>query len=191
MLLIAALLMLGLAQATAVVTPSYPAHAVSGGTVVAVLQVSAGAVRSVDIRQGDDPFVEPVRAALGGWRFHDPAGGKVLVVVSFRSPYLSPIGSGSRGLGAVRTTPGLAAPTNVVEPAYPPNSLGEGSVVLRLTINEGGSVSKVRVVQGLGVLTDACVAAARQWKFNPARTGKGTVAPSEAYAVCVIRRPVL
>jgi outer membrane biosynthesis protein TonB len=79
----------------------------------------------------------------------------------------------------------------VVEPAYPPNSLGEGGVVLRLELSESGSISKVKVVQGLGDLTGSCVSAVSQWKFAPAYSGTGKSLASEAYAVFVLRRPVL
>src|SRR5690554_3354834 len=46
----------------------------------------------------------------------------------------------------------------------------EGSVILELTINTAGDVSKVEVVEGLGFgLDEAAANAVRQFKFQPAR----------------------
>jgi hypothetical protein len=63
--------------------------------------------------------------------------------------------------------------------------------VLRLNVNAEGSVSKVRIVKDLGDITGACAAAARSWRFVPALDSKGAIVPSEVYAVCVVRRPVV
>jgi len=184
-------LMLALIEAVTVVGPAYPPNAIAGGTVVAVLHVSTGSVDRIEILQGDEPFVAPVRSALSGWRFKDSEAGNVLVVVDFRTPNLYSTGSPARKIAPARPVPGLAYPEKVVETAYPPNSLAQGSVVLALDLSETGSVSKVRIVQGLGSLTEACVSAVRKWLFVPARDNKGIATASEAYAVCVVRRPIL
>ncbi|MBZ5496804.1 MAG: energy transducer TonB [Acidobacteriia bacterium] len=186
-----AVLMLAFAEAVTVVGPAYPPNAIAGGNVVALLHVSAGSVKQVEILQGDPPFVAPARASLGSWRFKATENSNVLVVVNFRSPNLYSTGSAAQKLAVSHPVPGALYPTNVIEPAYPPNSMAEGSVVLHLDVTEAGSVSSVKVVQGLGSLTAACSAAARQWRFVPARNQKGMVTASEAYAVCVVRRPIL
>jgi len=49
----------------------------------------------------------------------------------------------------------------------------------------------VRIVKDLGDITGACAAAARSWRFVPALDSKGAIVPSEVYAVCVVRRPVV
>jgi hypothetical protein len=179
-------------EAIAVVAPAYPPNAVTGGTVIAVMHVTAGGVRSVDILQGDASFVEPVRAALPSWRFQAADGGKFLAVVNFRSPQLFAVGSSAtRRFEPVSSSSGMAYPRQVVEPAYPPNSLGEGGVVLRLDLSDSGAISKVKVVQGMGDLTGPCITAVKQWQFTPARNSAGKSLASEAYAVFVLRRPVL
>ncbi len=187
-----AFLLLSFTEGLTVVSPAYPPNAFSGGTVVAMLRVSSGSVQRVDIIQGDQPFVDPVRSALASWRFRDAGANSALVVVDFRTPNMYATGSTSRDLSLSRPAAASVFPTRVVEPAYPPNSLGEGSVVLRLSINEAGSVTKTEVVQGLGNLTEACVAAAKNWKFSFRRGTQGAApASSDAFAVFVIRRPVL
>jgi hypothetical protein len=186
-----ALMLWALLETVSVVGPKYPPGAVAGGTVVAVVHVSAGAVDKVNIKQGDTSFAESARTALGGWRFRAGENGDVLVVFSFRTPQFYPEGSPSRTLDQKDVSAGLPYPRTVVESAYPPNSLGEGSVVMRLEIDPTGAVSNVRAVQPLGDLTAPSVAAVQKWRFAPARTGSGRASKAYAFAVCVFRRPVL
>jgi hypothetical protein len=186
-----AFLFLPLLQGETVVGPKYPAQAIAGGTVVAALRVSKGAVVGIRIVQGAEPFTEPVQSALGSWHLAESENGDILVVVNFRSPTLLATGSPVRALSPPRSMADRAFPKKVVEPSYPPNSLAEGSVILKLELNETGTVSRLSVLQGLGDMTGACVAAVRDWVFQPARNNKGVSARSSAYAVCVVRRPVL
>ena len=178
-------------QATTVVGPAYPPAAVAGGTVVAVLHVASGAVSKISIQQGDEPFVEPAKAALARWRFKPGETGDTLVVIDFRSPSLLSATSPSRNLDGKKALPGLAYPRKVTDPGYPPNSLAEGSVVLRAELSETGTVSDVKPLQGLGSFTSACTAAVRSWQFAPAHDQKGSASKALVYAVCVFRRPVL
>jgi len=180
-----------LAEAITVVGPAYPPNAVSGGTVTALLHVSAGEIRGMDILQGDAPFVAPTRSALGAWRFRSSDSGDYLVVVNFRSPTLYATGPAGRKISARPDSAEVPGIKSIVEPVYPANSLGEGSAVFRLGILASGAVSNAVVVQGLGDLTSACLAAVRQWQFVPAATAGKNPGSSEVYAVCVLRRPVL
>jgi hypothetical protein len=184
-------LLLAFAQAVTVVGPGYPPNAVAGGTVVALLHVSSGSVSGIEVLQADSPFGDAAKAALSGWRFKDSDDGNILVVFSFRAPTLYSTGDPTRHLPAAKPVTGLAYPKTVVEPAYPPTSQAEGSTVLRLDVNAAGSVSRVRIVKDLGDATGACVTAARSWRFVPALDNKGISVPSEAYAVCVVRRPIV
>ncbi|MBI3653813.1 MAG: M56 family metallopeptidase [Acidobacteria bacterium] len=57
------------------------------------------------------------------------------------------------------------------EPIYPPLAQAaqvSSAVVVEVTINEEGYVDSARVLSGHPLLKDAAVAAARQWKFQPA-----------------------
>jgi len=184
------LLILAFAEAVVVVGPAYPPNAVAGGTVVAALKIAAGAVERIEILQADAPFAHPVQAALSGWRF-TPGTEAALVVVNYRTANLYSVGSPSHSIKAAKTVGGLPYPRTVIEPPYPPNSLAEGSVVLRLAVDRNGSVARIRVLQGLGDFTSACAATVRQWRFAPAKNDKGTSIASEAYAVFTVRRPIL
>jgi len=60
--------------------------------------------------------------------------------------------------------------TQRVEPVFPPLAKAariSGSVVVEVTIDEGGSVMSARAISGHPLLKDAAVTAARGWKFSP------------------------
>ena len=42
-----------------------------------------------------------------------------------------------------------------------------GSVVVEVTVDEGGAVTSARAISGHPLLRDAAVSAARQWQFSP------------------------
>jgi len=185
------LTVLAFLQAVPAALPAYPPGAINGGNVVAVMHVAAGTVTGVDILRADEPFAGPVRVALGAWSFPPTESGDVLAVVNFRTPNLFAVGPAAKVPKAAGAPSGLAYPEEIVEPLYPANSVAEGSAVFQIAIGESGSVSKLKVIQGLGDLTDPCTAAVNRWKFAPARSARGAAAVSIAYAVCVVRRPVL
>jgi hypothetical protein len=174
-----------------VAAPAYPPRTISGGTVVAQLHVSAGTVDQVEILQGEEPFSDSVRTTLPTWRLDASTSGNVLVVVNFRTPNLY-----STGSPALRFSPGqipkggLPYPTKVVEPVYPANSMAEGGAVFAVRVNRSGEVSKVSVLQGLGDITEACIAAIKKWQFQAA-SGADSFGESDVFAICVVRRPVL
>jgi outer membrane biosynthesis protein TonB len=175
-----------------VVEPVYPSSAYQGGTVVAALEISDGSVRRVRVLSGDKPFVDPATAALRQWRFPKERGDRpALVIVNFRGPNLYAVGSADKGLDAMRVPDSLPRPKGVVEPKYPPNSLGRGGVIVHLKLTSKGSISESEVLKGSGDLTQACTEAVRAWKLEPPKSSSGTAAGSDAYAVCVFREPVL
>jgi TonB family protein len=59
---------------------------------------------------------------------------------------------------------------------YPDGARGEATVVLALTVGEDGRVEDVRVDAGDEPFGEAAVAAARSWRFEPARQGGRAVA---------------
>ena len=67
---------------------------------------------------------------------------------------------------------GVREPTKLknVEPVYPPIALHarvQGDVVLELELSPQGRVSEARVLSGPLLLSDAAVAAVRQWVYTP------------------------
>jgi hypothetical protein len=168
----------------------YPPNAVGGGTVV-IAVTGAGGATQARVLSGEEPFISAVRGSMNQWRFPDSAE-KRLVIVKFRRPELMSVGASKEEVPAPAGGAGaFPYPTAVTEPSFPPNSLGDGSVVLKLDLSSSGSIEKVETVQGLGQLTDSGIEAVRQWSFQPARNSRGLAVPSEAYVVLVYRAPVL
>ena len=65
--------------------------------------------------------------------------------------------------------------------------MGEGSVILCEQVDAQGQVENVSVVRGPESLTAATVAAAREWRFAPARQS-GVDRDSEVIVVVTYRR---
>lgn len=171
--------------------PEYPPNAVSGGTVVAELRLASGSVEAVRILSGAEPFLGASREALRAWRLGPEANGPEIVVVHFRQPDMYYLGSPGEEVRCADSEGSLPRPAYVVGPAYPAQGAGQGSVILKTEISEDGTVAGVRVIQGLGALTDASIEAVRQWKFAPAVDADGRKIASRAYAVFVYRFPVI
>ena len=57
-----------------------------------------------------------------------------------------------------------------IEPVYPPETQTEhidGVVVVRVTIDEGGSVSRAESMSGPPALIPRTIEAVKQWKYRP------------------------
>ena len=85
-------------------------------------------------------------------------------------------------------------PAPVPEPLIPPRPLstpidypeqghGEQEVVLELTIDKQGAVTKALAVSGEAPFTDAALAASRAWSFEPAKRGEHAVVAKIRFAV--------
>jgi TonB family protein len=174
------------------VDPAFPPNAVGGGTVVATLDVSNGSVTRVSMISGAEPFASSARAALAAWRFSpSPDSERVTVVVDFAQPGIYSVGAAKRRLAAPRDGSPGPYPRTVLDPQYPPNGAGQGSVVLTVDLDASGGVGKVGVVKDLGAFTQAGVQAVQQWRFSPARDASGNKRPARVYAVLVFRAPIL
>jgi TonB family protein len=74
----------------------------------------------------------------------------------------------------------LRAPPAV---AYPAGARGEAAVTLELLVEADGSVSSARAVEGAEPFAAAAVAAARAWRFEPARRAGAAVRARVRYAL--------
>jgi TonB family protein len=68
--------------------------------------------------------------------------------------------------------------TTVTEAIYPPQSVAWGTVVLEVSLDNGGKITDVRVVRGIPSLTESAEQAVQGWKFQPARLN-GKPVPSK------------
>ncbi|MBL8924451.1 MAG: energy transducer TonB [Myxococcaceae bacterium] len=96
-------------------------------------------------------------------------------VKAYRAPkYVPP--------GGADTQPEVA---NEFKPPYPDDAKKneiEGTVVLKVTIDEDGKVTDVKVLKGLGYgLDEASIAAMRRFKFKPATKGGEAVGTTITY----------
>jgi TonB family protein len=181
------------------VAAPFPAQAFSGGEILLDASVDTrGKVTDVRVVQGQPPFLEGVLGAVQTWTFL-PARqdgrdveARVGIVFQFAQPYLPKLtarvheyketGADSKDRGAL--------PLYTLEPEYPVNSVGEGSVVLNEIVDREGRVSSIHVVHDVPSLTSPTVAAVRQWKFAPGRHA-GEAVESGVIVVVTFRRPAV
>lgn len=78
----------------------------------------------------------------------------------------------------------LSTPTD-----YPPGARGEQEVVLELTIEKDGTVSRARSISGEAPFTDSTLAACRAWKFQPATRGGRAITSKIRFSVRFVPPP--
>jgi hypothetical protein len=173
------------------VDPIYPPNTVTGGTVIAELHSVSGRVEKLTIHSGEEPFVSAAQSALRQWQLHPEKDGDDLVVMHFRQPNLYYLNDAGEKISGAKPKGSLPYPKSIVGPAYPAQSLGRGSVILRIGISSDGRVGKIQAEKSVGSLTDVSIDAVRKWVFLPAEDGRGLAKASSAYAVFVYQFPVI
>lgn len=177
----------------------FPAQAFSGGEILLDAKVDTrGKVTDVRVVQGQAPFLEEALGALQTWTFL-PAredgrdvNARVGIVFQFVQPYMPKLtarvheyketGTESKDRGAL--------PLYTLEPEYPPNSVGEGSVVLNEILDKEGRATSIHVVRDLPSLTSPTISAVRQWRYAPGRH-EGEAVGSGVIVVVTFRRPAV
>ncbi len=190
-LMIAILLALPQSLLSSFTEPLYPPNAQGGGAAVFAVHLNAGVVKEVAAVFAQEPFLESGREAVSQWRFDPSSSDVVLVAICYRRPEFFAVGESAQNLTASNPERGLPTVESITEPVYPPNTIAQGSVVLRVSVGSDGSVAQIKVIRDLGVLTEASVQALRGWRFQPAKDRHGMAVPSEAFAVFVFRSPLL
>ena len=137
------------------------------------------------------PFTEEMKKVLRLWKF-EPASvegtrapARVALVGLFRAPTL---------LGGAPPPPKRVSspsaeipyPTSTTTPAYPPQALSSGVVMLEVEVDEKGAVADVEILSQDEGFVAVAIEAARQFRFQPAkRDGR----PVRSYAVLVLGFP--
>ncbi|HMD34589.1 MAG TPA: TonB family protein [Vicinamibacterales bacterium] len=184
--------------------------AVTGGGEVFV-QVSldaSGGVSAVTPLRATPPFTESVVSAVRRWTFSAAiqemvpdsdevpqtvakklVASKVFVAALFRPPTLAggTLGAAPSDVGAASSEMPFALSTTM--PAYPPNSMFEGTVLIEGLVTPTGAIKQTRVVQSAGGFESAALAALSSWSFRPARVN-GTLTDAYVYVSFGFRPPV-
>jgi len=186
------------APLTLVNTP-YPPRALFGGEVVLDAFIDAdGKLTDLAVVSGDSPFLEVVMDAVQNWTFQPArldghaAGARIGIVFNFPQSYLPKITSGERKYEAPLPASSNHGPLPLytIEAAYPPNSIGEGSVALYTSVDAQGKIASTSVLEDVPSLTKPAIAALEQWKFAPGKQA-GVNTDSAVIVVVTFRRPSL
>ena len=181
------------------VAASYPAGVFSGAEVVLDAAVdSAGRLADLRILGGDNPFLAKVLAAVHTWTFQPAPSAEKLpatrisIVFQFSGSFAS--ASARQPHTYVEQLAGASerGPQPLVdpEPDFPRVKLAEGSVILREQVDSRGQPDSVEVLRDSQSLSALTVAAARQWRFAPARRA-GADTNSEVIVVVIFRPSVV
>jgi TonB family protein len=176
--------------------PAPPVLAVSGGEVFLELLVTRdGSVDSIRTLRTTPPFTEAVIAAVRGWRFRPanaggPVGSRVFVAAMFTPPALNgpTLGRPPKDLALVSEEspmPIVPAPA-----AYPLRAVGNGTVLVEVTIDNASVLTGARVVVSSPAFDAAAVAAAKSWSFADAHRNDAAVA-TRAYLLFGFQQPIV
>jgi len=167
------------ASVQSVVEPRPIPNAVQGSVVLADLLVGMdGSVLHASVVHGYNPFSDETLRAVKSWRFSPAtAAGRridshVSILTIFRPPALGNYGLGGPTLGYPGVAPGAfdhpPFPQFVSDPGYPVNSVGQGTVMLEVSIDRSGAISGIRVIRDVPGLTELTINAVGNWAFYPA-----------------------
>ena len=189
--------------------PQIPFQAVGGGEVFLELSVgSSGVVSAVRMLRTTPPFTDLMSQAVRGWRFvpaeeeiepepgrpvdpkpRRPVDSRMLVAGLFRPPALSTPTFGELPKDVASASDETPFPVATVMPAYPPLARDSGIVLVEVRVDPRGNVVDAVAIRSAPPFDQPALAAARQWKFRPARV-RGTAVASLAYIVFGFRQPV-
>ncbi len=179
---------------------TYPPNTTTIGMVSFMLSLdSGGNLQNMQVIADTPPLTAAAQASVQKWTFKaakaNGSGVAAYLPVSVVFNPYNPSGT-SLGNGAL-TPPPVLSPTGdqYLAPQirlascafYPTNTLINGTVVLSVSVDTSGHVSKVKVVHGVQPLSDAAVEAVMQWGFQPA-TRKGQLVAGKICIAFVFQR---
>jgi TonB family protein len=188
--------------------PVLPALAVGGGQVLLELTVGAdGRVTEVKPLRTTPPFTEMLTAAVRDWRFRPaedadssnrgadsrsaapaPVASRVLVAGVFRPPALNMPTLGEAPKEGAPASDELAFPLTLTPPAFPPQAIRGGVVLLEARVDRGGQAGDIKLLRSSVPFDDAARRAVSDWIFRPARI-HGAYAPTFVYVVLGFASP--
>jgi TonB family protein len=178
------------------VPAAYPIDAGAGEVVLEVVVSPKGTVTDTAALRSTPPFTAILQSAVRGWRFAPaktagrPVASRVLVAGIFRPPTLRGPVAGEPPKSSGASSRGLPVPVAAVTPDYPVHAVGDGTVVVEVSLAKDGSVGEARVVGAASGFDAAATAAARGWRFKAADP-KADLSGATAYLVFGFRAPVV
>jgi TonB family protein len=184
--------------------PGVPATPTGGGEVLLELAVnSAGRVTAVRPLRVTPPFTDAVSAVARGWRFdpaarsagaagqngRQPVDTRVLVAAVYRPPALAGPVLATAPQDVARPSPEVPYPLGMSVPAFPPNALSAGTVLVEAQVDARGTVASARTVFDTPPFGDAALDATERWRFQPARR-EGTPVATFVYILFGFPVPV-
>jgi len=175
--------------------PAAPALAASGGEVFLEVAVAAtGGVASIRTLRTTPGFTEPTIDAVRGWRFAAATGAQlaelVFVAAMFSPPALNGPTLGQPAADVLAASDEIPYPTHAAPAAYPPRAMGDGAVLVDVTVDADGTLTDTEIKSSSPAFDSAAMAAARAWSFRPARRN-GRPVTAHACILFVFRQPVL
>jgi outer membrane biosynthesis protein TonB/S1-C subfamily serine protease len=175
----------------------YPGQSLFGGEVLFEALVDRrGTIADLKVVRGEEPFLDQARDAVRTWTFFparmdgQPVEARMAIDFQFAQSYVPPHSSTVHHYqdSSVPLPDRAVVPLTTVEPEYPSGSGTEGSVILYESIDREGNLQSTQVVRGLEPLTAATLAAAKQWRFAPAKRS-GAPIDSAVIVIVTFRRP--
>lgn len=176
------------------VPPLHPSNTVGSAWVIADLGVAPdGAVHSVSVLEGAEPFKANILDAVSRWKFspaqtNAPIASRVAAIFLFRPPDFFSAQPQDR-VPATRQDR-TALPLTLTDPGYPLHSVGFGATILELQISKGGTVESLRVVMDESGLAASLAKHVQAWKFQSAMRD-GVETPGTVIVVVSYMRPLL
>lgn len=188
--------------------PTLPPLAVGGGQVLLEVSVSTdGRVTEVRPLRTTPPFTEMLTQAVRDWRFRPaeeaaaaapgadsrsaartPVDSKVLVVGVFRPPALNMPTLGEAPKEGAPASDDTAFPLTITPPAFPPQAIRGGVVLLEARVDRGGQATDIKLLRSSAPFDDAARHVVSDWVFRPARI-HGSYTPSFVYVVLGFAAP--
>jgi TonB family protein len=188
--------------------PVGPWLAVSGGEVFLEALVGAdGRVDSIRTLRTTPGFTNAVIEAVREWRFTpateavefsagpslappSPVAAPVFVAAMFAPPALNGPTLGQPPQDLVAASAETPTPTGASPAAYPPRALGDGTVLVEVTIDSTGALTDAQITLSSPPFDAAALSAARSWSFRTARR-HGNSVTTRAYLLFAFREPVI
>ena len=177
------------ADVTSATDIAYPMNTTATGMVSLLLSLDgSGSVQNTQVVQDIPPLTAAAQAGVQNWTFKPAmAGGKTSGANFSVNVVFNPYNPGGTSVTGGGLTVPPAVPSNQADfmppqirlasyAFYPPNTEVQGTVVLSVSVDKSGHVSKVKVVHGVQPLANAAVGAVKQWGFQPAMHGGQAVA---------------